>query len=246
MKLQYLKSWSLTELYRVVRSDPEKYSSDSSWLDKLFHGRSYLAESRLDIGGLPDLKLPTSGTELFELENTILLHSALRNLNRSQAADDRLWSWLAHGPYWSYMRKRWPIEGNKNKEGYVHEHYFLGDSRSLVRHGLARLWWFGQATYMSDTSDPYALTRFLLRTTDARQQIMERQFWRNQRILHPFLRRIAHWIDQGLDLYVPRERFRDLCKMMNLVGGAVVLDTFATSEIAGLVDRYAADQKAPG
>jgi hypothetical protein len=138
------------------------------------------------------------------------------------------------------MRARWPIEGQSNKTGYVREHYFLGDSRSLVRHGLARLWWFGHATYMPDASDPYALTRLLLRTTDARQQVMERQFWRNHKILHPFLRRVAYWESKGVDLFVPRERFRDLCKMMNLVGGTTLLDTLDTSGVRNVVDQYAA------
>jgi len=244
MKLRYLKSLALSELYRVAQSGSPKYTAAEAWLDELFYGREYLAESRLDIGRLPDLRQPTSDTELFEVENTIALHSALQNLNRSQAADDRLWSWLAHGPYWAYMRKRWPVEGIDNKSGYIKEHYLLGGSRSLVRHGLARLWWFGHATYMPGAADPYALTRLLLKTTDARQSIMERQFWRNQKILHPFLRRIAHWVDQGVDLYVPRERFRDLCKLMNLTGGSAVLDCFGPREIAAVVDRYAGDQQA--
>jgi hypothetical protein len=246
MKLQYLKSWALAELQRAGTSTPANYSLESPWINELFGDRNYLATSRLDVKELPELIVPTSDSELFELENTVILHSALRNLNRSQAADDRLWSWLAHGPYWQYMRKRWPISEESNKVNYVREHYFLGGARSLVRHGLARLWWFGQATYMPEAADPYVLTKLLLETTDARQSIMERQFWRNQRILHPFLRRIAHWRDRKIDMYTPRERFRGLCKMMNLVGGASVLDALAAKDIGDLVDRFAAQQQPSG
>jgi hypothetical protein len=242
MKLQYLKSWALSELYQVVQSAENKYLGDSTWVESHFRDRSFLADSRIDIANLPELRLPTSETDLFEIENTIALHSGLSSLNRNQAADDRLWAWLAHGPYWAYMRKRWPIEGQKNKVRYAREHYFIGDSRSLVRHGLARLWWFGHATYLPSDPDPYSLTRLLLKTTDARQQIMERQFWRNQDILHPFLSRVGHWGDQGKDLYVPREKFRDLCKMMNLTGGSMVLDTLASSAIGEIVDSFAGEQ----
>ena len=246
MKLQYYKSWALAELYRVAASNTTRYAADGAWLEEIFTDRQFLATSRLDVNALPALRLPTSDSELYEFENTVLVHSALRNLNRSQAADDRLWSWLAHGPYWEYMRKRWPIAQEGNKASYVREHYFLGGARSLVRHGLARLWWFGQATYMPEASEPYALTRLLLETTDARQSIMERQFWRNPKILHPFLRRIAHWRTKKLDLYAPRERFRGLCKMMNLTGGVAVLDSLAARDIAALVDQFAAQQQAPG
>jgi hypothetical protein len=69
---------------------------------------------------------------------------------------------------------------------------------------------------------------------------MERQFWRNHKILHPFLRRVAYWESKGVDLFVPRERFRDLCKMMNLVGGTTLLDTLDTSGVRNVVDQYAA------
>jgi hypothetical protein len=92
---------------------------------------------------------------------------------------------------------------------------------------------------MPTASDPYALTPYLLKTTDARQQVMERQFWRNERILHPFLRRVAYWSNHDLDLYEPRERFRELCKMMNLAGGSKLLDALAARDIAAIVDQFA-------
>src|SRR5262245_7220789 len=133
MKLMYLKSWALAELRKAAMSKQDRYSSALSWLDQYFAARPHLAESKLDIKDLPALKIPTSATDLYELENTIAIHSALLHLNRSQASDDRLWSWLAHGPYWSYMSVRWPVSEAKNKAAYIKEHYFLGDSRSLVR-----------------------------------------------------------------------------------------------------------------
>lgn len=239
MKLSYLKSWALTELHHVIRIEPHRYSAKEPWLDELFRGRDYLATSKLTIAALPDLRLPTSATELYELENTVMIHSVLGELNRSQAADDRLWAYLAHGPMWHYMRKRWPIEGNADKSAYINEHYFVRDARGLVRQGIARLWWFGRATCMPTAADPYVLTALLLKTTDARQQVMERQFWRNERILHPFLRRIAYWNGQNVDLYSPRERFRELCKNVNLVGGSRLLDSLAAREIANIVDAHA-------
>lgn len=240
MKLRYLKSWAVTELRHIAERTPYRYESSTPWLSEVFADREAVADSRIEIDDLPDLHMPTSETELYEYENTVLLHSALSNLNRSLAADERLWSWLAHDRYWEYMRQRWPVESAGDKTSYILEHYFLRDSRGLVRHGLARLWWFGSATYLPGASDPYALTKLLLKTTDARQQIMERQFWRNESILHPFLRRIQYWQEQGLNLYAPRDRFRSLCKLMNLTGGSMVLDCFDADAIASVVDRYVA------
>ena len=183
--------------------------------------------------------------DLFELENTISLHSALKDLSPSQAADERLWVWLSHGPYWEYMRHRWPVEKvDGSFQRYVLEHYFLGDVRSLVRHGLARLWWFGYSTYVKDAEDPYALTRLLLHTTDARQSLLERKFWRNQEVLHSVLRRVQHWRANNLDFYVPRERFRRLCKTFNTYGGTLLLDALNEPDIFKLVDGIAGIEQA--
>jgi hypothetical protein len=144
------------------------------------------------------------------------------------------------------MRSRWPVE-NANADNpcnYILEHYFVGGARGLVRHGLARLWWFGYATYQpNEIEDPYRLTRALLKTTDARQSIMERQFWRNRDVLLAVLERVSFWQANGVDLYIPRERFRRLCKTFNLYGGTMLLDVLQESDLYALIDEFADSEK---
>jgi hypothetical protein len=245
MRLNYVKESAVAELRKSIEYNKAMYSESASWMGSFFSGRPYLAESRIAIASLPELKNPETAVALFELENTIALHTALKDLTPSQAADERLWVWLAHGPYWDYMRHRWPVENAKTSfERYVLEHYFLGDVRSLVRHGLARLWWFGYCTYVPNAEDPYALTRMLLHTTDARASLLERKFWRNQAVLHAVLRRVAHWRSNELDFFVPRERFRRLCKTFNIYGGTLLLDSLEEPDIYGLVDGIASSEQA--
>lgn len=238
MRIYYLKDSALTELRHAIVANVGRYVSDEPWLGNVFGDRKYLAEARLEIDAWPELKVP-SGNELYELENTIAIHSALRHLTPSQASDERLWTWLAHGPFWPYMRARWSVEGQTNPARYILEHYFVADARSLVRHGLARLWWFGNATVVPGVERPYELTAALLKTTDARQSLMERQFWRNRRILTTLLQRIRYWEGQGLDFYAPRERFRRLCKSLNLYGGTLLLDAVDDTGVNMLVDGIA-------
>lgn len=242
MRLSYLKETAVDELRRAVTANELAYKSSSPWLERFFAGRFYLAESRVQVDRLPELLVPSATGELFELENAVALHSALASLSPSQAADERLWVWLAHGPYWTYMRNRWPAENATNSRNYVLEHYFLGDARTLVRHGLARLWWFGYSTYVPDARDPYALTRLMLHTTDARQSLLERKFWRNKYVLHALLSRVEYWLGQGFDFYAPRERFRRLCKTFNTYGGTVLLDALENDELYALVDGVAASE----
>jgi hypothetical protein len=244
MHLNYIKEAAVAELRKAVDKNGPRYKESKPWLDECFSGRHYLAESKVEVATLPALLLPSAGGDLFELENTISLHGALSNLSMSQASDERLWVWLAHGPYWEYMRKRWPVENAGSVRSYVLEHYFLGDARALVRHGLARLWWFGYATYDANADDPYWLTHYLLETTDARQQLLERQFWRNKTVLHSMLTRIAYWRGKDLDFYAPRERFRRLCKLFNAWGGTMLLDALDETDLFALVDDIAKNELA--
>jgi hypothetical protein len=249
MHLNYLTSNAVAELKTTVRSDLARYSSTKPFFEQFFKGsKNYMVESRLEIKALPDLK----GGDDYDEDNAIKLHKALRGLTPSQAADERLWVWLCHGPYWDYMRKRWPTDEWKAKKltadesrsgaRFVVEHYFATDARALVRNGIARLFWFGAATYDPKDRDPYRRTKLMLRTADSRQSIMERQYWRNPAVLAPLLDRVEYWESRNFSFYQPRERFRLLCKQINAWGGTMLLDALPPKEIASLVDSVAKEE----
>lgn len=65
------------------------------------------------------------------------LHAALR-LRRSEAADRRVWVWLAVLRYDSYVRWRWP-----GKNGVTARKRFIGADRD---NALSRLWWGAEMT----------------------------------------------------------------------------------------------------
>ncbi len=213
MRLKYLTSAAVAELRASVRDDLPRYASNRPFLESFFKGSGrYLVDSRLEVPKLPDLKLSTSSDD-FDEENAIRLDSALRALTPSQAADERLWVWLTHGPYWEYMRRRWPDEwkgknlsNDEVKKGtsYILEHFFRSDARALVRNGIARLWWFGKATFDEKSLDPYHRTGLMLRTADSRQSIMERQYWRNPQVLAALLDRVEYWEKRKFTFYEPR------------------------------------------
>jgi Family of unknown function (DUF6339) len=64
------------------------------------------------------------------------VHAALR-LKRSEAADKRLWAWLAVTRYSNYVRWRFPGEDKTAVKR------FIGSDRD---HALSRLWWGGELT----------------------------------------------------------------------------------------------------
>ncbi|MDA8190069.1 MAG: DUF6339 family protein [Gammaproteobacteria bacterium] len=240
IRLNYLRESSLAELRNAVSINIDRYRDSPPFLASFFGGSErWLCESLVTVAELPPLDPEDTGKA--EANNAIAFHKALAALTESQAADERLWVWLAHELYWDYMRLRWPIESARSKDpaAYIFEHYFLsGNVRNLVRHGLARLWWFAHTTHDSHRADPYELTRVMLEYSDNRQSVMERAFSRNRQFVQTILERARYWRAHGRDILASREKFRGLCKEMNLYGGTLMLDCLLREDIFKLVDDF--------
>jgi hypothetical protein len=242
-RLRYLKGAALAELRESLTQNLSSYSSHKPFIQGFFARRAdWFCDSSLNLSGeLPSLQPGDDGET--EASNAIAIHRALIGLSPSQAADERLWAWLAHEPYWEYMQQRWPL-GAKRREkpqDFVSEHYFVGRNvRNLVRHGLARLWWFAQTTYDDKRTDPYELTKVMLEYSDNRQSVMERAFARNRDFVQGLLDRARHWRGHGRDILSERDQFRGLCKEMNLSGGTMLLDYLPRENVFELVDDYIA------
>jgi Family of unknown function (DUF6339) len=128
-----------------------------------------------------------------EAENAIKVFEYLGSLDRTQAADPRLWTTLTHTTFWRYCRKRWPA--GKQGPAYILEHWFEkrgGGLGALRRNAISRLWWAANLTvapWESDaelthlrSSDRYRFTRVLLSQAQIFQDVIEREFGSNQRL----------------------------------------------------------------
>lgn len=167
-----------------------------------------------------------------DLDNAIALYEAFPDLSETQASDPRLWVYLTHVTLRDYVLARWPLPGScdqamQDKDAkvsatnYILTHWFTsGNDRLLRRNAIARLWWAVHLTKspwerlpeFADlrSDDPYRFTRVLLSTQDIYQQVLERGFGRDNRILITLLEFIeAH-------PNIKREPIRDLMKELNL------------------------------
>lgn len=156
-------------------------------------------------GSLPNLstliKVPDQEPQLLtggsrpdqEASNAILVYEYLGSLDRTQAADPRLWTTLTHTTFWHYCQKRWPAEA-KNKE-YIIEHWFEkpgGGLGALRRNAISRLWWAAHLTvapWEKDSSldrfqdsDRFKFTKILLSQAQIFQDIVEREYGSNLRL----------------------------------------------------------------
>lgn len=232
-KLKFLKQSSLDRLRANVAPNQKRYTQDASFLNDYFAGTNWYVESNIAIPEAINLQIPTTKSELLDLENTRIIYSALKHLTPLQASDQRLWAYFTHVSHWEYMRKRWPVEryigAERFREVMNERYFFMADrSRALLRNGMARLWWYGYCTYDEKRSDPFELTGALLKRLDVTQNFAENAFGRNVDVIKSLLTVILE-----RDFY-KREPVRNLARYINSIGGVTIIDAIPHDELREL------------
>lgn len=221
-----------------------------SYIDKLYRG--VLATNNFEKYKLEEFpyeeKVPKGNTGIFinedlaldgaksDLENSKMLYEALKNLNETQASDERLWVYLSLVTFWKYMRERWSM--NKPPEGKelgrLKDRYFLRNINieSLTRNGISRLWWFAHLTYDDRRSNPYELTEILLSRADLSTGIVERGFGSNRNIRTALL----EFLKDNPGISTDEGKTREIYKGLNLVGGVRNLPFLEVSELKQVLD----------
>lgn len=245
-KLPVFREHALGQLVNDIRPNLARYKSSAPWIDEVFPDRVWSMPSK--IVALPEdlLLLPDQAGD-HDLENVQRLYEALHGLTLTQASDPRLWSYLAHVTFWSYMRKRWPIEKRAKEEdlepgyGTVLDRYFLvGDrSRGVTRHGIARLWWAGYTCYTEghEAEQSFALAKPLFAKQDVYASFMERAFSKNRPLMQAVLRPLLKRYEEGRPFDV-RKDVRALAKHLVLVGGVTILDAIDPTHVEAIVETY--------
>ncbi len=197
-----------------------------------------------------------------DAENAIKVYEYLGGLDESAACDERVWSYLAHVPFRSYLIGRWPIaitkesvkvEDIKNKSVIsINDHWFYGQ-RGMVRNGIARLWWGAQATVAPwekgddddvkfyenlDKSDRFRYTKLLFSKAVIYQQIMEREPTRHPRIRATLL----EYIYDNQD--ITKDQIGNIAKRIDMANSYRRLDTMDYMELRSIIDSFAGFQNA--
>lgn len=112
MKLQFISYDNLDAIKSNLSHWLEHFKEDSSdWLAKEFDGPVFFDTKYTDI---PDFTLDMSQDQskafLTDATNVERVYGNLRFLSESQASDERLWADLCFGPFWNYVRYRWPVK----------------------------------------------------------------------------------------------------------------------------------------
>lgn len=195
---------------------------------------------------LPTLKLPRGATPAkrveYDIDNSISFHIALRDvISPAMAANGKLWAYLCNEPYYEYVSKRWPVTTTTSE--YTINKRLIGSgsgARKLYRNGIARLWWFAEMTYdKTNTTDPYGLTKVLLRRQDDAENSFGRDLLLNKKLLHTLLRVLK---DENPKDY-GRNVFRPMMVDINNVGGVSILDALPDEKLENLIRRKLNEHK---
>jgi len=176
----------------------------------------------------------------YDFENAKILYEKYQNLNLTQATDHRLWAYLAHIEYGSYMQKRYPIsrQSKDKKAEYILEHWFLnGISPSkITRHGIALLWWGANTTHDESREDPYELTREFFSMLDYTRTITAGTQGRYKEFAHAVL----EFVIENKDIFSNKKelKVRYLMRKLNEVGGFNLITALDKTELKELCLTY--------
>ena len=240
LRLKVKRCENLEDYYK----DSIDYGEDATWA------------LRVELEGeLPEL-IPDRSADAF---NAVALHSYLSGLDETQASGKRLWAYLAHVPFRSYVQNRWKLPAEledlpvsqdvrKKVSDSILLHWFINgnDSRALKRHSLARLWWAAHLTVApwerSDEfaslrdEDRYVFTKFLLSNETLYTEVLERTIGNNRHILIALLQYFRLHPEQ-----INRKYLRPIMKELNLISGVKKVALMGYDEVYQLVEEVSAE-----
>ena len=203
--------------------DADDFPQD--YLDELSLPTNYIVEE--------DLKLSPQSEN--DGDSSIKVFQQLKNLDRVQANDRRLWVGLTHGRFFRYTKERWIRKGQPySNSAILRRFHFEGSSlEARMRNSIARLWWAAKITYDESRDDPFELTRVLWEKQDIIQNLVERSYGTYENIIIQFLE------TYNLNKHLTEKELRILYTGLNAIGGVKILSALSKDEVSLEMSRIA-------
>lgn len=245
MKVHFLTENALEALRTNFKANLKHYASDTNeWIYDYFGSEAPFMEYKQDF---EDFNLTYKADEdmgKIDVNNTIILYSAMKSLTDTQATDERLWSGMCHCDFWSFLNERWQAKDFHDlKDSSVMTRYFFAHNkkRSLITNSLAKLWWIGRLTYDERRTDPFELTKYLeIDYSTKSLVIFSNNYISNRNVMIGLLSALKHLEDNGYIIRNQKSRstYYEATKYLNVLGGTYILDYFSSDEIEEKVIKY--------
>lgn len=239
MKLYYMRQEILEDLKNNIGHNIENYSNESNqWIMNQYENPFLEYKKTVD-----DFELLVDPKDVgsSDMENVRILHSNLKFLTKSEAADERLWAGMSHSVFWDFMRERWSNRPAKEEKDIGNRYFLSGGSsnrRALFMNTISRYWWIGELIYDEDSSkNPYYLIEvFSDNFITYVHTFLSSSFTSNTNIVKGVLRPMLKY--KKVNGSLSREEFQAIVRYANLIGGSYLLDYLSTEEIEEKICLY--------
>lgn len=222
------------DLLEARLEDSEHPQTFIEAVDELATDSRYLLELASDIELIEPLDPEDDG------HNASVLYESVGAVDRANASDPRLWTYLATVTLRDYMLVRWPLEKANNFKNLANERWLMttASPRKLMRNGAARLWWTADLThdpdlkhpYSSETGDPFAYTKWVLENENRRQNLFERQLGRSPKLRWAVMEAMQEIQEKG-----KKDNSKTLLKKVHLHTGYQRLESLPEEELKKVV-----------
>jgi hypothetical protein len=172
-----------------------------------------------------------SDDKRFDFENAMMLYQNLKHLDLTTLTDERFWFTLIINKGYEYMTTRWGLD----EETIIKYHwfYFTNVRRSVVFHGLARLFWRIKVSMDEENKeDPFKLSKFAFEKPEILKNSMFRGFMFHESTrlgyLDAMLEKSKNENIKINDIYMAT-------KLMTKLGSASLLDIYSRNEIRDMM-----------
>lgn len=186
------------------------------------------------------------GLHRAEVLNSMAVYTFLRRLTRDQAMDEKLWDYLTHTDYASYVAKRWLRAADRTSnhaKRRVLNHFFGGDNpefKLIHDNGIGRLWWLGHFAHKAAPDEPTRFLEIVLHQQDIRCSLLERHsFSMKTQVLRSIYRAMEEfWMQKNLDIF-KRDIFRTWMRTLYKSSRETPLDLMSGTERSRIVFQEA-------
>lgn len=243
MNLKILVQSSVDRLLNSVDANVHAYRSGAT---AALLKPEDLRTSKIIAGDCPDL-MDTEEACKSDAEASEIIYRWLSHLSPVEASDNRLWTWLAHGPFEGYTFQRWRSGLGRvtddPKAAITSRWFFKGRSaETFVRNSISRLWWFGYLSHDPGRANQFELTALLVEPQQMQQDLLERSFGRSKSVVRVVLE-TAHRYRNRIDAVGNKgDLVKAWATALNAKGGAFVLDALPDDRLRAICEGCLLDQ----
>ena len=246
MLLRCFNKEAYDKLLHDVPINKERYFQDDDWITDYFGSKTnFLAplEENIEVDEFTPQYVPGNKSDAQksreDLDNSIRIHKAFRNLTPRRATDKYMWTYLCHAipEYRKYIVDRWMRDARENT---IKNRFFVIENENLRNdNALSRLWWYGRLTYdPQNQDDPYELTKILLTNQTVCTDVMDTLNRMNLNRMKGVLLAI-----RDFNALISREGgivyyFRECKKYLNRYAAMTVMESLEPEEIRDLAYEY--------